>query len=93
MPTNGDKSGLRPAPPPPPQGESWMLSSLDRLRSDVQRLSLHRQDVYGRAHVLREGGHLVPSSLCEELAQNESQLRCALDRYAEATGDVHPAAG
>jgi hypothetical protein len=93
MPTNGGELGLRPAPPQLPQGESWMLSSLDRLRSDVQRLSLHRQDVYGRAHVLRESGHLVPSSLCEELAQNESQLRCALDRYIEATGDAHPAEG
>jgi hypothetical protein len=70
-----------------------MVSSLDRLRSDVQRLSAHRQDVYVRAHAHREGGQLVPASLCEELAQNESMLRCALDRYLEATGDAHPAEG
>jgi hypothetical protein len=50
------------------------MLSVERLRSDVRRLSLHRQDVYVRAHAHRQGGHLVPASLCEELVQNESQL-------------------
>ena len=93
MPINGGELGLGPAPPVVPQGESWMLMSLDRLRSDVQRLTMHRQDVYVRAQAHRLGGQLVPASLCEELLQNESQLRCALDRYNEATGSAHPAEG
>ena len=90
MPTSGGELGLGPAPSGAPQSESWVLS-LDRLRSDVRRLSLHRQDVYVRAHAHREGGHLVPLSLCEELALNESHLRYALDRYIEATADAHSA--
>jgi hypothetical protein len=55
------------------------------LRSDIRRLTVGRQDLYVRARGHRQGGQLVPASLCEELDQNESQLRFALDRYNETS--------
>jgi hypothetical protein len=64
----------------------WAISPLDSLRGDIRRLTLRRQDAYVRAQAHRRRGQLVPASLCEELAENGSQLRFALDRYTEATG-------
>jgi predicted DNA-binding protein with PD1-like motif len=89
MASRADQSGIRPSPECVLSSDLWALSATDSLRNDIRRLSLHRHDVYARAQVHRSGGHLVPASLCEELALNESQLRYALDRYSEASG--HPA--
>ena len=59
---------------------------VDSLKSQIRGLTLHRQDVYARAQAHRQGGQLIPLSLCEELAENGSRLRLALDRYTEETG-------
>lgn len=60
------------------------LSALELLRGDIQHLSLQRHHLYVRAHRHRQGGQLVPASLCEELTDNESRLRCLLGRYTES---------
>jgi hypothetical protein len=87
MASRADQSGVQASPECILSSELWALSATDSLRNDIRRLSLHRHDVYARAQVHRRGGHLVPASLCDELAQNESQLRYALDRYSEASAD------
>jgi hypothetical protein len=81
---------LRRGPRPILKGELWAISPLDTLRSQIRGLTLHRQDVYARAQAHQQGGQLIPLSLCEDLAENGSQLRIALDRYAEEQG---PASG
>ena len=64
-------------------GEPSATWPLDSIRSDIQRLTLRRRDVYAEAEVHRRGGHLVPASLCEELSENGLELRWVIDRYAQ----------
>ena len=86
MPSSGGELDLRRVPEPILKSELWAISLLDALRSEIQSLTARRQNVYVRAQAHRQGGQLVPASLCEELAENGSQLRRALDRYTEKTG-------
>jgi hypothetical protein len=81
-------SGFDPGPVPKAAlaGELRVISAHDGLMGEIRRLTQRRQNAYVRAQAHRQGGQLVPASLCEELAENESQLRFALDRYTEATG-------
>lgn len=66
--------------------ESWRIALTESLRSEIRRLTVRRQSAYDRAQAHRRDGQLVPASLCEEMAENGSRLRWALDRYTEATG-------
>jgi hypothetical protein len=86
MPSSGGELDLRAVPVPIPKSELWSISLLDALRSEIERLTARRQNLYVRALAHRQGGQLVPGSLCEELAENGSQLRHALDRYTERPG-------
>jgi hypothetical protein len=86
MPSSAGDPDPREVPKRTLKGELWAISPLDGLRSEIRRLTLHRRDVYGRAEAHRQGGQLVPLSICEELAENGSQLRIALARYTEETG-------
>ena len=90
MASRDQETGIQSAPGPVGKSESWAVLTIDNLRNDIRRLSLDRADAYVRAGVHRRDGHLVPASLCEELAHNASQLRCALDRYSEVTGSSSP---
>ena len=65
------------------KGERWAISPLDGLRSQIRGLTLRRQEIYARAQAHQEGGQLIPLSLSEELADNGSELRIALNRYTE----------
>ena len=86
MPTRAGDPDLRPVPRRILKGELWAISPLDSLGSQIRGLTLRRQDVYAQAQAHQQGGQLIPLSLCEELAENESQLRIALDRYTEEKG-------
>jgi hypothetical protein len=86
MPSSGDERDLRRVPDSVLKSELWSISLLDALKSEIRRLTGRRQHVYARARAHRQDGQLVPASLCEELAENGSQLRRALDRYTEKTG-------
>jgi len=86
MPTRAGDPDLRRVPRRILKGELWAISPLDRLSSQIRGLTLRRQDVYARARAHQHGGQLIPLSLCEELAENGSLLRIALDRYTEEQG-------
>jgi hypothetical protein len=86
MPTHAGHPDLRRGQTLILKGELWAISPVDSLRSQIRGLTLHRQDVYARAQAHRQSGQLIPLSLCEELADNGSRLRLALDRYTEETG-------
>jgi hypothetical protein len=86
MPISAGDPDLRRAPRPILKGELWAISPLDTLSRQIRGLTLRRQEVYARAQAHRQGGQLVPLSLCEDLAENGSQLRIALDRYTEEQG-------
>jgi hypothetical protein len=86
MPTRAGDPDLRPVPRRTLKGELWAISPLDSLSSQIRGLTLRRQDVYARAQAHQQGGQIIPLSLCEELAENGSQLRIALDRYTEEKG-------
>jgi hypothetical protein len=86
MPTSAGNPDLRRVPRRTLKGELWAISPLDTLSSQIRGLTLRRQEAYARAQAHRQGGQLVPLSLCEDLAENGSQLRIALDRYTEEQG-------
>lgn len=86
MPTRAGDPDLRPVPRRILKGDLWAISPLDTLSSQIRGLTLRRQDVYARAQAHQQGGQIIPLSLCEELAENGSQLRIALDRYTEEKG-------
>jgi hypothetical protein len=87
MPSSGDlKQESRGGPERIRNEELWRITLTDSLRSEIRRLTVHRQSAYDRAQAHRQNGQLVPASLCEEMAENGSRLRWALDRYTEATG-------
>ena len=81
-----DHVALHRAPQHVPTSTSSAIQPPDSLRSQIRRLTQRRRDVIVLAEAHRQGGHLVPASLCEELAENGSQLRYALGRYAQETG-------
>ena len=59
------------------------LRMTESLTGEIRRLTERRQVVFVEMQAHRRGGHLVPASLCEEIAENEAQLSRALERYRE----------
>jgi hypothetical protein len=74
-------------PRPVARTEQWTISLTESLSDRIKLLSERRQTAFEQAQTHRSEGHLVPLSLSEELTENASELRGALERYAEATGD------
>ena len=81
-----DHVALHRVPQRVPTSNSSAILPPESLRGQIRRLTQRRRDVFVLAEAHRQGGHLVPASLCEELAENGSQLRWALGRYAQETG-------
>ena len=81
-----DYVALHRAPERVPTSNSSAILPPESLRGQIRRLTQRRRDVFVLAEAHRQGGHLVPASLCEELAENGSQLRIALDRFTEEQG-------
>ena len=84
MPSVGDLD-QKPMSERPANRELWAIYEPEALTGRIRGLTVRRQAVYLQAQAHRQGGHLVPASLCEELAENGSQLRYVLNRYSEAT--------
>lgn len=86
--TNADSRQERQAEPGHTlEQELRAIPLADSLRSQIRLLTVRRQESYVEARAYRGGGHLVPGSLAQEMAENGLQLQYALKRYAEATGE------
>jgi hypothetical protein len=57
----------------------------ESLTGEIRRLGMSRQKLYGTARLHRRAGQLIPASVCNEMVENETQLRRAIDRYAQLT--------
>ena len=68
-----------------PSREQWQTSLNESLSDHIRLLAQRRHTAFGQAATHRREGHLVPGSVTQELTENASDLRGALERYAEAT--------
>jgi hypothetical protein len=57
----------------------------ESLTGEIRRLGMSRQKLYGTARLHRRAGQLIPASVCNEMVENETQLRRAIDRYSQLT--------
>ena len=71
-----------------PSQERWLISLNESLSDHIRLLTQRRHTAFGQAATYRLEGHLVPGSVTEELTENASQLRGALERYAVATAQL-----
>lgn len=71
-----------------PSQERWLMSLNQSLSDHIRLLTQRRHTAFGQAATYRLEGHLIPGSVTEELTENASQLRGALERYAEATAQL-----
>ena len=71
-----------------PSQERWLMSLNESLSDHIRLLTQRRHTAFGQAATYRLEGHLIPGSVTEELTENASQLRGALERYAEATAQL-----
>ena len=68
-----------------PSREPWLTSLNENLSDHIRVLAQRRHTAFGQAATHRREGHLVPASLTQELTEIASELRGALERFAEAT--------
>jgi hypothetical protein len=68
-----------------PSRERWLTSLNENLSDHIRLLAQRRHTAFGQAATHRREGHLVPGSVTQELTENASDLRGALERYVEAT--------
>ena len=78
-------AGLRADAGSRPNQERWLTSLNENLSDHIRLLAQRRHTAFGQAATHRREGQLVPGSVTQELTENASDLRGALERYAEAT--------
>jgi hypothetical protein len=62
---------------------AWALATAADLEARIRTLTDERRAVYRRMKAARDGGHLIPGTLTEEIADNEAALLQALARYRD----------